>query len=155
MFIGNINGTAAASDRCSSPGCFPTCTRTRNNTTSSQVLLNSQRDDLVEVAITNNASGGGGFTATLHHLDHVATNIYEVEKVASINGSASVTSPAAGTRLTSPASVSGSFLVTSNVLGQVQLLDDSFFIVGSSGIIQAPTSSGLVGFTISINYHLK
>jgi len=109
---------------------------------------------VLPMTVTNLAAGGGGFIAVVHHLNEVSTNIFEIEQVTSINGSAGLTSPAPFAQLTSPVSVTGSSAVNGNVQGQVVFYDDMYTMIASSGVIRSPVSSGFVQFTDSISYHL-
>lgn len=106
------------------------------------------------VTVTNLATGGGGFIAAVYHLNGVPTNIFEVSQVSSINQGAAISNPQAGTRLSSPISVSGSAVASGNVLGQVVIYDDMYTNLGDSGPISSPASSGYVQFTNSVSYHL-
>ena len=116
--------------------------------------LHSQRLNVLPITVTNLAAGGGGFVAVVHHLDEVPTNIFEIEQVTSINGSAGISNVAAYARLSSPVSVSGGALASGSILGQVVLYDDTYTTVGSSGAIKSSAPSGYVQFTVSISYHL-
>jgi len=109
---------------------------------------------IITITITNNGTGGGGFYATLHHLNEITTNIYEVWQITAIDGSSGISSPAAYAQLTSPVSISGSAIANGSVLGQIVLYDDMFTAVGTSGAIRSPASSGYVQFTDSVSYHL-
>ena len=109
---------------------------------------------ILPITVTNNAAGGGGFVAIIHHLNEVPTNIFEIWQVNSINGNAGLSSPAAFAQLTSPARISGSSVVNGSILGQVVLYDDTYTAVGNSGVIRGSASSGNVSFTSSISYQL-
>ena len=109
---------------------------------------------MLPITVTNLAAGGGGFVAVVHHLDEVPTNIFEIEQVTSINGSAGISNVAAYARLSSPVSVSGGALASGSILGQVVLYDDTYTTVGSSGAIKSSAATGYVQFTVSISYHL-
>ncbi len=117
--------------------------------------LHAPQLTILPITVTNLAAGGGGFVATVHHLNEVVTNIYEVEQVDSINGNAALSSPAAYAQLTSPAHISGSSVVTGNIVGQVVLYDDTYTMVGNSGAIRSSATSGSVPFTSSVSYHLN
>lgn len=106
------------------------------------------------VTLTNLGTGGGGFYATLHRYNEVSTNIFEVWQITAIDGSSGISSPAAYTQLTSPVSVSGSAIANGSFLGQIVLYNDMFTVVGTSGAIRSPASSGFVQFTDSVSYHL-
>jgi hypothetical protein len=107
------------------------------------------------MTVTDLATGGGGFVATVHHLNEVATNIFEIWQVNSIDGNAGLSSPAAYAQLSSPVRVSGNFVVNGNILGQVVLYDDTYITVGDSGVIRSSATSGNVSFTNSVSYHLN
>lgn len=109
---------------------------------------------ILPFTVTNLAAGGGGFIAIIHHLNEVPANISEIWQVNSIDGSAALSSVPAYTLLSSPVTVRGSSTANGSVLGQVVLYDDTYTTVGDSGEIRAPASSGYVGFTVSISYHL-
>ncbi len=114
----------------------------------------ASRLSILPVTVTNLGPGGGGFIATLHHLNDVPTNIFEVYTVTSINGGSTLNSPSVYTRLASPVTVSGASVASGSVLGQVVLYDDMYINVGSSGPIHSSASSGYVSFTNSVSYHL-
>lgn len=107
------------------------------------------------IAVSNLGPGGGGFVANLFHLDNVATNIFEVMQVSSIDGSTLLSSPASGAQLTNPVSVNGNAVVNSNIVGHVAIYDDTYTTVGDSGTIHSPISAGSVSFATSVNYHLN
>lgn len=117
--------------------------------------LHAPKLTILPITVTNLAAGGGGFVATVHHLNEVVTNIFEVWQVDSINGNAAISSPAAYAQLTNPAKISGSSVVTGNVVGQVVLYDDTYTMVGDSGAIRSSATSGSVPFTSSVSYHLN
>ena len=120
-----------------------------------KTVIFSQTQNIVSIAVTNQAPGGGGFYAVFHHLDGVATNIYEAGQVSSIDGNALLTSPTASSTLTSPVSVSGSYVVNGSLLGHVELISDNYLTIGDSGAIHSSVSSGLTSFTASVSYHLN
>jgi hypothetical protein len=107
------------------------------------------------IAVNNLGTGGGGFTANLFRLDNVATNIFEVSQVSSIDGSTLLSSPVSGVQISSPVSANGSALVNSTTLGHVAIYDDTYTTVGDSGTIHSPTSTGSASFATSISYHLN
>ena len=104
--------------------------------------------------VTNNGTGGGGFFATVHHYNEVATNIFEVWQVTATDGSSGISNPTVDAQLTSPVSINGSAIANGSVLGQVVIYDDMFIAVGTSGEIKSPASSGYVQFTVTVSYHL-
>lgn len=108
---------------------------------------------IIPVTVTNLGPGGGGFIATVHHLNEVVTNIFEVWKVTSADGNSTITNPVAYTQLSSPASVSGSAMASSSVLGRVVLYDDTFVTVGAVDLHSATT--GIVQFTNTVTYQLN
>jgi hypothetical protein len=116
--------------------------------------LHSALLTVLPITVTNLAAGGGGFIAVVHHLNENPANIFEIEQVNSINGSAGLNSPVAYAHLSSPVSVSGSSQASGSILGQAVLYDDVYTIVGNSGAIHSPASSGYVQFTVSIRYSL-
>jgi hypothetical protein len=110
---------------------------------------------ILPVTITNFGPGGGGFIATVHHLNEVATNIFEIWQVTSIGGNSSITNPTAGAQLSSPASVSGSSLVSGGIIGRIVVYNDIFVTVGTSDPIHSAVSSGIVQFTNTVTYQLN
>jgi hypothetical protein len=110
--------------------------------------------NVLPITVTNLGPGSGGVIVTVHHLNEVPTNIYEVEQVSSIDGSVSLSSPAAYAQLTSPVRVIGSSSVTGNIQGQVVFYDDTYVAVAGSGAIHSPVSNGFAQFSDSIGYHL-
>ncbi len=124
-------------------------------TTTKTVTFN-QRTSTYIVQETNTGPGGGGFVATLFHLDTVATNIFEISQIAPLDTGTRISSPAPGVRLSSPVSVSGtSYQASGSVLGEVMIYDDTYTIVGNSGAIPSTASGGYVNFTQSVSYHLN
>lgn len=113
------------------------------------------RLSILSIVVTNLGPGGGGFIATVHHLNEVATNVFEVWQVSSIDGNSLLSSPAAYARLTSPVIMSGGSVASSNILGQVVIYDDIYINVGASGPIHSSISTGYVQFTNSVSYHLN
>lgn len=122
---------------------------------SSKTTVYNQPQNIVTIQVSNKAPGGGGFTATFNHLDGVATNIYEMSQLVSIDGNATLTSPATGSQINSPLGVSGTYVVSGNLLGHVQLYNDTYITVGDSGAINSALSNGLVTFSTSVSYHLN
>ncbi len=103
---------------------------------------------------TNLGPGGGGFTATLFRLNNVVTNIFEISQITPLDTNTRISSPAKGVQLTSPISVSGTSQASGSILGEVMLFDDTYTIVGDSGAIHSPASSGYVNFSQSVKYQL-
>ena len=120
-----------------------------------QVVTNNKNQDLTIIAATNLNPGGGGFVATLRHLNGNLNNIYEITQINPIDGNIMFTSPAIYEQLTSPVSVSGITLASGSILGQIVAYDDMYTIVGDSGAIHGATSRGYVQFTNSLSYHLN
>src|SRR5204863_7412347 len=116
---------------------------------------NARKLTVSTLTVTNLAAGGGGFIVTLHHLNEVPTNIFEIWQVSSIDGNSALSSPSAYARLTSPVNVSGSSLASGSILGQVVLYDDVYTNVGSSGPIRSSTSTGYIEFANSVRYQLN
>src|SRR5712692_1104903 len=124
-------------------------------TTTKTVTFNSRSGTYI-VQETNTGPGGGGFVATLFHLDTVATNIFEISQIAPLDTGTRISSPAPGVRLSSPVSVSGtSYQASGSVLGEVMIYDDTYTIVGNSGAIPSQASGGYVNFTQSVSYQLN
>lgn len=106
-------------------------------------------------AVYNLGLGGGGFVATMFHLDNSEANIFEVMQITSIDGSASLNSPAAGTRLANPLTVSGVAPASGSILGKVVVYNDTFTAIGDSGSITSAASSGSVNFSKTVHYQLN
>lgn len=106
-------------------------------------------------AVTNLGPGGGGFIASMFHLDNSEANIFEVMQVTSLDGTASLLSPTTGGQLTSPVKVSGTSLASGSILGKVVVYNDTFIAVGDSGDIRSPISSGYTSFTKAVQYRLN
>ncbi len=105
--------------------------------------------------VSNLGPGGGGFIATFMRLDGVSTNIYEVTKIASLDGYTAITNPAPAAQLSSPINLSGTAQANGSILGRVVVYSDTFVTVGDTGAIQSPVSSGVVSFTALVNYKLN
>ena len=118
------------------------------------VVKNNLVDPII-VQITNNGVGGGGFLATLYHLDGVSTNILEVTDVSSTNGSLTLTNPTVGTQVTGPVSVKGNYVVSSSTLGRAALYDSTFVIVGDSGSVRISQSAGSGSYSVGVKYQLN
>jgi hypothetical protein len=107
------------------------------------------------VQVINNGTGGGGFNATLYHLDGVSTNILEITNVASTNGSVSLSSPTSGTQISSPVSVQGNYVASGSTLGRVVVYDNTYFTVGDTGALHSSVTSGSGSFSVAIHYTLN
>ncbi|HLI07093.1 MAG TPA: hypothetical protein VKV40_11050 [Ktedonobacteraceae bacterium] len=124
------------------------------NVTSQNIAFNNAKATYV-VQVTNQGTGGGGFTATLFRLDGNVNNIFEVSQLVPLDTGTSITSPASGTQVTNPVTVNGTTNASGSILGHVVLYDDNFTIVGDSGPISSPASSGYVDFSQSVHYQLN
>jgi hypothetical protein len=118
------------------------------------VTFNSRTSTYI-IQVLNTGPGGGGFTATLFHLDNVPTNIFEIGQLTALDTTTAITSPTNGVQVTNPVNVSGSATVSSTTLGQIYLYDDTFTIVGTSGKVQSPSPSGYVSFAQAIKYQVS
>jgi hypothetical protein len=118
------------------------------------VVQNTHVDPII-IQITNNGPGGGGFIATLYHLDGVSTDILEITNVASINGSVSLTNPAFGSQVTSPVSVQGNYVASGSILGRVAIYDSTYVTVGDTGALHSSLTSGSASFNVVIPYKLN
>jgi hypothetical protein len=107
------------------------------------------------VAGYNLGSGGGGFIASMFHLDNNAANTFEIMQLTSIDGSVLLNTPATGVKLGNPLTINGSSYANGSILGKVVVYNDTFIDIGDSGDIRSPATSGYVNFTKSINYHLN
>ena len=106
-------------------------------------------------SVTNLGQGGGGFVASMFHLDNNASNVFIIKQVSSLDGGTALTSPAAGVQLISPISITGSALAAGGVLGRVVVYSDTFIAFGDSGDIPNPGSGGYVNFSKSVSYRLN
>lgn len=106
-------------------------------------------------AVTNLEPSGGGFIASMFHLDGVTSNIYEVAQVTSLDGSALLNNPTAGLQVSNPVNASGSSFATGTTLGHIVIYNDLYNKVGDSGAISSSISSGQVNFTKSVTYQLN
>jgi hypothetical protein len=123
---------------------------------STQTVLKYDKTlDTITVQVSNTGPGGGGFIATLHHLDGNANNILEVFTVAPLDTNTNITSPASGALLSSPANVSGIAQGGSSILGEIVFYDDTYIRVGESGPIASNGSSGYVNFTNRVSFSLN
>jgi len=118
------------------------------------VVKNNLLDPII-VQITNNGLGGGGFIATLYHLDGASTNILEITTVTSTNGSVSLTNPMVGTQVTSPVSVQGNYVASSSILGRVVVYDNTYVTVGDTGALRSSPTAGSASFSVAIPYTLN
>ena len=107
------------------------------------------------VAVYNLGPGGGGFIATMFHLDNSEANTFEIMHLTSIDGSVLLSTPTTGVQLGNPLTISGSTYANGTVLGKAVIYNDTFIDIGDSGDIRSPASAGYVNFTKSINYHLN
>ncbi len=110
---------------------------------------------IIPVTVTNLGTGGGGFIATVHHLNEVTTNIFEVWQVTSADGNSAITNPGAYAQLSSPVSVSGSAMASGSILGRIVVYNDAFITVGASDPIHSAAPSGVVQFTNTVTYQLN
>lgn len=118
------------------------------------VVKNNLVDPII-VQITNNGPGGGGFIATLNHLDGPLTNILEITSVKSTNGSVSLTNPVVGTQVSSPVSVQGNYVASGSILGRVVLYDNTYVTVGDTGALRSSLTTGSASFSVAIPYTLN
>lgn len=107
------------------------------------------------VAVYNLGPGGGGFIASMFHLDGSEANIFEIMQLTSIDGTALIATPTAGLQLSHPVNVNGSSVANGNVLGKIVLYNDTFTTVGTSGDIPSTATSGYNNFAKSFDYHLN
>lgn len=123
--------------------------------TKTQTVTSNASSGTYIVQETNTGPGGGGFVATLFHLDNVVTNIFEISQITPLDTGTRISSPAPGVQLSSPVSVSGTSQASGSVLGEVMIYDDTYTIVGNSGAIPNPASGSYVNFTQSVSYQLN
>lgn len=107
------------------------------------------------VAVYNLGPGGGGFIASMFHLDNSESNTFEIMQLTSIDGSVLLSAPTTGVQLGNPLTISGSSDANGTILGKAVVYNDNFIDIGESGDIRSPASAGYVNFTKSINYHLN
>ncbi len=107
------------------------------------------------VAVYNLGPGGGGFIASMFHLDNSEANSFEIMQLTSIDGSVLLNSPTTGVKLGNPITISGSSYANGTILGKAVVYNDTFVDVGDSGDIRSNASAGYVNFSRSINYHLN
>jgi hypothetical protein len=115
----------------------------------------SNHDGIYIGSVTNLGPGGGGFVASMFHLDNNLNNMYIIKQVTSLDGSTALTSPAIGVQLSSPISISGTALTSGGILGKVVVYSDSFIALGDSGNILSHSGGGYVNFSKSVMYHLN
>ena len=115
----------------------------------------SNHDGIFIGSITNLGPGGGGFVASMFHLDNYLSNIYVIKQVTSLDGSTVLTNPVVGVQLSSPISSSGSALGSGGILGKVVVYSDTFIALGDSGNIPGPGTGGYVNFSKSVLYRLN
>jgi hypothetical protein len=120
------------------------------------VQYNSARATYI-IQTTNNGPGGGGFVSTLFRLDNVVTNIFEVQQVASIDGTLLLSSPTNQLTqpLASPVKVSGSYQSSGTILGRVALSSDTYSIAGDTGAIHGSAATGFASFSPSVSFKLN
>ena len=118
------------------------------------VLKFDTNADTIIVQVNNTGPGGGGFIATLHHLDGNTHNILEITSVTPLDTNTNLSSPAAGAQVKSPLSVAGTAQKGTSVLGEVVVYDDTYVQAGTSGPI-ASTGSGYGNFSQAISYTLN
>jgi hypothetical protein len=118
------------------------------------VLKNNLVDPII-VQVINNGTGGGGFNATLYHLDGVSTNILEITSVTSTNGSISLNSPASGTQVSSPVNVQGNYVASGSILGRVVVYDNTYVTVGDTGALHSSLTTGSGSFSVAMHYTLN
>jgi hypothetical protein len=106
-------------------------------------------------SVTNLGPGGGGFVASMFHLDNNGGNIFIIKQVSSLDGGTTLSSPADGVQLNSPIGISGSALAAGGILGRVVIYSDTFIAFGDSGDIPSPGSGGYVNFSRSVPYRLN
>jgi hypothetical protein len=120
-----------------------------------KVVVKNNKVDPITVQIDNLGPGGGGFTATIYHLDGNYNNILEITAITSLDGSAVLSGPTANAQLASPVKVSGTYAAGSGILGRVVVYDDTYTLVGDTGPIKGSATSGTASFTPSVPYHLS
>jgi hypothetical protein len=124
------------------------------STVTQSVIKFDTNADTIIVQTNNTGPGGGGFIATLHHLDGNTHNILEIASVTPLDININLSSPASGAQLTSPINVAGIAQGGTSLLGQVVVYDDTYVLVGSSGPI-ASAGTGYASFTHLIRYTLN
>ena len=107
------------------------------------------------IQTTNYGPGGGGFITSLFHLDNVATNIFEVKQVTSIDGTTLLSSPAndLAQPLASPVRVSASYRSAGTLVGRVALYSDTYVVLADTGALRG--SAGTATFAPAVGFHLN
>src|SRR5260221_1008525 len=77
--------------------------------TQNRVVTYNASGNTYIVEAVNLGPGGGGVMASLFHLDNVATNIFEIKQLTSIDGNLGVSSPASGAQVSSPINISAHY----------------------------------------------
>jgi len=108
------------------------------------------------IQTTNYGPGGGGFIATLFHLDNVVTNIFEVKQVTSVDGTTLLSSPANDQTqpLVSPVKVSASYQAAGTLVARVALYSDTYIVLGDTGSIRGSAPTSYATFTPAVGFHL-
>ena len=122
---------------------------------SDSAITYNSRAGIYIIQVLNGDTGGGGFIATLFRLDNIATNIFEVKQVTSLNGTALMSGPANATQVGSPVHVSGSYSSTGTLLGRAVVYSDTYIKLGDSGAVHGSASSGYATFAPSASYRLS
>lgn len=100
-------------------------------------------------SVTNNGPGGGGFIATMFHLDsNIDGQIFEIMRVTSLDGTTLLNSPVNAQQITSPVTVSGSATASNGTIGHVVIYSDIFAILGDSQALPGGSAS----FSKAISY---
>lgn len=120
-----------------------------------KTILKNNLVDPIIVQVSSNGPGGGGFDATLYHLDGVSTNILEITSVTSTNGSVALNNPASGTQVSSPVNVQGSYVASGSILGRVVMYDNIYVTVGDSGALHSTLTTGSGTFNVAMHYTLN
>jgi hypothetical protein len=106
-------------------------------------------------SVTNSGPGGGGFVATMFHLDsNLDTQIFEISRVTALDGTTLLSNPMTGQQLTSPVNANGNATASNGTMGHVVLLMDTYTSIGDSGPLPG-TGSGVVGFAKAVPYKLN
>jgi hypothetical protein len=121
----------------------------------STITYNS-RDGIYIVQVLSGLPGGGGFIATLFRLDNVATNIFEVKQVTTLNGTLlTMSSPASGVQVGSPVHTSGAYSSSGTLLGRTVVYSDTYVKLGDSGGVHGSAPTGYATFAPSASFHLS
>ncbi len=106
-------------------------------------------------SVTNSGPGGGGFVATMFHLDtNLDTQVFEISRVTALDGTTLLSSPMTGQELSSPVNANGNATASNGTLGHVVLLSDTYTSIGDSGPLPG-TGTGVVGFAKAVPYKLN